>query len=62
MDEPIFVKPARPGLILRQPEHGWTPLPEEGALVPPTSYWRRRLKDGDIVIAKRPASGSVGAA
>lgn len=62
MDEPIFVKPARPGLIVRQPEHGGEPLPAEGAVVPPTTYWRRRLKDGDIVIAKRPTSGPVGAA
>lgn len=54
MDEPLFVKPARPGLIVRQPEHGGAPIPEEGALVPPTTYWRRQLKVGDVVIAKRP--------
>lgn len=56
MDEPLFVKPARPGLIIRQPERAAQPLPETGALVPPTAYWRRRLNDGDIVIAKRPKS------
>lgn len=41
------VKPARPGVIIRDP-HTRRPLASEGADVPETSYWLRRLRDGDV--------------
>jgi hypothetical protein len=43
----MLVKPA-PGLKVRDPitkQH----LPVEGALVPATAYWLRRLNDADVV-------------
>jgi hypothetical protein len=45
------VKPAIPGLLVSNPE-ALPPmprfLPQEGAEVPDTEYWRRRLRDGDV--------------
>ena len=48
-----LVKPG-PDLKVRfeQPERGH--IPEEGADVPLTTYYRRRLADGDLVEASRP--------
>lgn len=52
----MFVKPAL-GMKVRDPETR-RHLPEAGAEVPPTTYWLRRLKAGDIVAAppQRPAA------
>lgn len=41
------LKPTRPGMIIRDPQTT-RPLPDEGAEVPDSSYWRRRLADGDV--------------
>ena len=41
------VKP-KPGLIVRQPTPPHAPLPTDGANVPESSYWLRRLKEGSI--------------
>lgn len=53
----MFVKPARPELLVANPE-ALAPLPRHlpaaGAEVPDTEYWRRRLADGDVVAAKPP--------
>ena len=49
--ETIYVKP-RQGLRIRQ-ENG-TPLPEAGGQVPLNSFWRRRLRDKDVVAAQAP--------
>lgn len=46
MPETLFVKPA-PGLQVRDPQTH-DPLPAEGAEVPRTIYWLRRLRDGDV--------------
>lgn len=43
----IFVKPA-PGLKIRDPETKLH-LPEEGAQVVKSSFWSRRIKDGDVL-------------
>lgn len=43
------IKPAREGLIVLDPAT-YFPLPAEGAEVPETSYWQRRLLDGDVVL------------
>ncbi len=51
----LFVKPARNGLIVRDPQTG-KPLSAEGEQKPDTTYWRRRLRDGDVV-ASTPAKG-----
>jgi hypothetical protein len=65
----MFVKPARPGLVIRIPElysgknNRLRPgikearlLPETGADVPENSYWLRRLKFGDVVKTQPPQS------
>lgn len=48
----IHVIPAK-GLQVRDPRTG-EPLPPEGAQVPRTRYWLRRLRDGDVTEG-RPA-------
>ncbi len=48
----MHIKPA-PGLRVRDPDLRDF-LPDEGRVVPDTAYWRRRLRDGDVVhVAKR---------
>lgn len=42
------VKPKQ-GLLVRDP-HTRQPLPPEGAEVPETAHWRRRLLAGDVVL------------
>ncbi len=56
----MFIKP-RPRqdagglpLVVRAP-NGWL-LPADGAEVPDSQFWQRRLRDGDIVPAERPAT------
>ena len=41
----LYLKPVE-GRVVRDPQGG-EPLPASGKAVPDTSYWRRRLKDGD---------------
>ncbi len=50
----MFVKPARAGLIVRDPIT-LRPLPETGAEVPETSYWLLHMRDGAIVRCNPPA-------
>lgn len=53
--EQRFVKPAE-GRLVRDPATG-QPLPAEGALVEWTSFFRRRLAEGDIVeVEPEPAA------
>lgn len=49
------VKPAA-GLIIRDPAT-MKALPPEGVDVPNTSYWRRRLSDGDVVLIVQKPKG-----
>lgn len=49
----MIVKPAHPTLKVRKPDG--THLAPGGEDVPDTTYWRRRLKDGDVAtIAAKP--------
>jgi hypothetical protein len=48
----VFVKPA-PGLLVRD-DVSKVRLPAEGREVPETSYWVRRLRCGDVVLASPP--------
>ncbi len=52
MKKPLNLKPTNPDLIVRDPNNRKA-LPVDGAEVPDTPYWRRRLKDGDVEKAKR---------
>ena len=47
----MFVKPARPGLVIRDPATG-IPLPDDGDEVAESQFWLRRKHDGDVVAAK----------
>lgn len=47
--ECIRLRPARPGLRVPIPERAGQVLPQEGAEVVPSSYWERRLADGDVL-------------
>ena len=47
----MFVKPNN-GLSVRCPVKG-IPLPKEGAEVPDNIFWRRRLRDGDVILSKK---------
>lgn len=38
----------RAGLLVRDPVTPAVPIPQEGAEVPKTVYWRRRLARGDV--------------
>ena len=49
--EKLKIKPAKPGLLVRSPSSG-RPLPANGAEVHSNSYWRRRLRQGDVVVVK----------
>lgn len=60
-----FVRPAvRNGapLKVRMPDNLAMHLPEEGKAVPLNDYWLNRIRDGDVVIEKAPASKSASAA
>lgn len=48
------LKPA-PGRTVRDPKT-LRFLPEEGRDVPLDQFWRRRLRDGDVVQAEAPAA------
>lgn len=47
----------KPGLRMRDPQ-SLQLLPEEGAELPLTSYWRRRINDGDVSIGKPPRASA----
>jgi len=46
--ERVHVTPASRDLKVPQPERGGVFLPPEGAEVPPSSYWRRRIAEGSV--------------
>lgn len=53
----MFVRPAD-GLKIRDPETG-NYLPETGQIVPRSSFWLRRLKDGDVVESTAPSASAA---
>lgn len=53
----MFVKPAKPHLVVRDPRSR-VRLPVEGRRVPDTNFWRRRLACGDVVEIDPPANAS----
>jgi transposase len=50
-----YIKPARQGLVVRQPQNG-QPLPQEGAWVDWSGHWIRRKAEGSIVEATPAAT------
>jgi hypothetical protein len=53
----MFVRPASPELKIPIPGAPFAArfLPPEGAVVPEDEYWRRRVAEGDVVLADPPA-------
>ncbi len=50
----MFVKP-RAGVKVRDPQSAiLAHIPETGCDVPESSYWIRRIRSGDVVLAERP--------
>lgn len=43
----IFVVPTS-GLIVRDPQDSYRPIPEAGKVVLDGTYWQRRTKSGDV--------------
>lgn len=52
MTDRFYLKPGD-GLKVVDPDTG-EPLPADGADVPKTPYWLRRLRDGDVTRTARP--------
>lgn len=52
----ILIKPASDDLVIRDPDDQMTPLPAGGKAVEESTYWRRRLLDGDVVITDQVAA------
>lgn len=51
----MMVKPAVAGAMIRDPQTK-LPLPAEGGEVPDNIFWRRRLRDGDVVLMQESAT------
>ena len=49
----MFLKP-KEGLLVPNIDNNFKPLSPEGETVELSRYWKRRLKDGDVVKAKKP--------
>jgi hypothetical protein len=56
----LHVKPRIPGAIIRDP-HTKRALPDEGGRVPDTTFWRRRLDQGDVVLVVKVDQGDIDA-
>jgi hypothetical protein len=54
----INIKPARTGLILRDPADHYSRVPDAGKQVEYNVYWQRRIDDGDAVIVTVSVSTS----
>ena len=51
MAKQVFIVP-RKGLLVRDPL-SFTPIPEAGQLVDYVTFWRRRIRQGDVVIKEQ---------
>ena len=49
----MFIKPRSEDLVIRDPET-FLPLKKDGEKKPKNQFWNRRLRDGDVVLAKKP--------
>jgi len=56
--ENMFIKPARPGLIVRDPATGKA-LDAAGENKPRDTYWIRRKNAGDVITATPPEDASA---
>ncbi|WP_424682918.1 DUF2635 domain-containing protein [Frateuria sp. YIM B11624] len=58
MPLPDFYLIPKSGVTVRDPATG-KPLPEAGANKPRSSYWLRRLRDGDVSEGKPPKAAKA---
>ncbi|MEM6495631.1 MAG: DUF2635 domain-containing protein [Pseudomonadota bacterium] len=49
------LKPSEPGLLVRDHQNSFRPLPDAGKEVLMDFVWIRRLNDGDVVEVKSPS-------
>ena len=56
MAKNLFVRPSREGLLVRTREGGHRILDADGETVAMTPYWQKRLREGDVVEAKKPST------
>ncbi len=54
----MMVRPSRPDLRIPYPHAPERALPAEGDDVPVTSYWLRRIQDGDVVRVDSEPTGN----
>src|SRR5579885_3316006 len=50
----LFLKPAVPGAIVRQPDRDMRPLAQDGEWVQASTFWHLRLLNGDVIEADPP--------
>jgi len=48
----LKIKP-QPGILIRRPENG-VPIKPEGETVKNNSFWRRRIKTGEVILLSGP--------
>jgi len=58
----VTIKPARSGLILRDPDDGYSLIPDAGKQVVSSVYWQRRIDDGDAVLVDTTQSSAADSA
>lgn len=49
MDEQLYLKPKKAGLVVRNPQRKFEKMPDYGEQVFTTRYWIRRLAEGSVV-------------
>jgi hypothetical protein len=55
----IFIKPADPATVVRQPDRDMRPLAENGEWVTSTPFWELRLLHRDVVETAPPEEPKV---
>ena len=55
MEKKILIKPAKSGLVIRDPQT-FEKLPPEGKKLTVTTYWRRRKAEGSVIFGDAPSA------
>jgi|GEM_PF-966881 hypothetical protein len=55
----LFLKPAVPGAIVRQPDRDMRPLAQDGEWVQASTFWHLRLLNGDVIEADPPKESAA---
>lgn len=57
----VFVKPAVPGQVVRNPENMRHVLSDEGEFVEHTVLWERKIMQGDVLVSEPPQANKQAA-